>query len=74
MVAILALAVLLLALLAVPGGSSTPDWMAFLPVLFAGLLVPFTLAPRRLARTRSRCPRSPERAVRFERPRAFRRN
>jgi hypothetical protein len=71
-VAILALVVALL----VPHtcGLHAPNWMAFLPVLFVGLLAPLAASTRLMAQFRCCLPCSPERTVRFQRLPPFRCN
>ena len=71
-IAVAAIAIALIALL-VPHGHSTdaPAWMALLPALFVGLLVPFSLPPLLPALSLGHAPEAPSLAPSFQRPPPF---
>ena len=71
-IAVAAIAIALIVLI-VPHGSSTdaPAWMALLPALFVGLLVPFRLLPLRPVLTLDHSHQEPSLAPSFQRPPPF---
>jgi len=51
-----------------PSQTATSDWAAILPILFAGMISPLALMPRRLGAYDSRVAVAPELPSLFERP------
>lgn len=73
-IAIAAIVIAIVALL-VPHGHATADqpaWMALLPAVFVGLLVPFSLLPLLPILSVGHAPVAPARAASFKRPPPFR--
>lgn len=68
-IAVAAIAIVVLALL-IPHGQTTdaPAWMALLPAIFVGLLVPFTLLPLLPVLSLGHTPELPSLAPSFQRP------
>ncbi len=71
-IAIAAIAIAVIALL-IPHGSSAdaPPWMALLPAIFVGLLVPFKLLPLRRILCVGHLHQEPSLAPSFQRPPPF---
>jgi hypothetical protein len=71
-IAVAAIAIAVIALL-IPHGSGidAPPWMALLPAIFVGLLVPFRLPPLRPVLTLDHAHQEPSLAPSFQRPPPF---